>query len=291
MELAKLQEGALCQLKVGRWDASTRMDKSKLGKNVPKEIVRAMQNLVDEGDKHLLDDLTTIRRQSKRILINNSLPFPVDGVFWVPKEQISLIDRLFNEQKVEYAERLVILKRHMPLIKRRFNAKYPDYYNADLYPKTSDLDAKYYFKWNFFHFVIPDREAEILSPAMYKREREKFKNMVKEMEEMTVNLIGNQLMQRITSLQSQCETGDISGATINSLDRFLDKWKKLWEGNIDNAKMKQIVKSLRVQMKRTTTEKLKDSEDFRNKAGAKLEKLIHRIKNIPNVELKRKFDI
>lgn len=289
MQANQLQEGALCQLKIGRWDAAIRMSKDKLGKSVPKEIVRAMQDLVE--DKTLLKDLTTVRRATKNLLVNNSLPFPVDGVFWVPKEKIPELDTAFEEARQEYFRRRDILKRKLPLMKRKFSQKYPNYYDPDVYPKSYELDKKYYFTWNFFHFTIPDEKTEILSPDMYRREQAKFQAMVTEMEEMTVNLIGNELLKRIETLQEQCTNDSINAGTVNSIERFMDKWRTLWEGHVDNKKLKGIMKSLRVQMARTTADKLKDSEDFRNKAAAKLEKLVGRIKNVPNLELKRKLDV
>ena len=291
MDVNKLQEGALCQLKIGRWDASIRMNKDKLGKKVPKEIVRAMQNLVTDEDKYLLDDLTSVRRATKNLLVNNSLPFPVNGVFWVTKEKIVELDAAFEEAKGIYFERREILKRKLPLIKRKFAKRYPDYYDASFYPKSHELDKKYYFTWNFFHFVVPDKKTEVLSPAMYKREQAKFQAMVTEMEEMTVNLIGNELLKRIETLRNQCENDTINAGTVNSIERFMDKWRTLWEGHVDNQKLKGIMKSLRVQMARTSTEKLKDNKDFREKAATKLENLMKKIEKVPNLELKRKLDV
>lgn len=285
----QLQEGALCQLKIGKWDAAVRMDKSKLGKNVPKEIVRAMQDLVE--DKTLLKDLTTVKRSTKNLLVQHSLPFPVDGVFWVPKNVITYLDEQFAERRAEYMRRKEILKRKLPVMKSRFKKKYPKFYNAEYYPTRDELDKKYYFRWNFFHFVVPKKEAQVLSPSQYKREQQKFKNMVQEMEEMTVNLIGNELLKRIDTLRKQCENDEVNAGTITSIDRFMDKWNELWKGNVDNKKLHGIMKSMRVQMKRTSADKLKDSEQFREKAAEKLENIIGRIKKVPNIELKRKLDV
>ena len=285
----QLQEGALCQLKIGKWDASVRMSKDKLGKSVPKEIVRAMQDLVE--DKTLLKDLTTIKRSTKNMLKNHSLPFPVDSVFWVPKNTITYLDEYFAEQKAEYMRRKEILKRKLPIMKRRFKQKYPKFYEERYYPTRPELDKKYYFEWNFFHFAVPDKKTQVLSPAQYKREQQKFRAMVHEMEEMTVNLIGNELLNRIDTLRQQCENDEINAGTVNSIERFMEKWNNLWKGNVDNKKLHGIMKSMRVQMKRTSAEKLKNNDDFREKAAEKLEKIIGRIQNVPNLELKRKIDV
>lgn len=285
----QLQEGALCQLKIGKWDASVRMDKNKLGKSVPKAIVRAMQDLVE--DKTLIKDLTTVKRSTKNLLVQNSLPFPIDGVFWVPKSVIPELDQKFQEAEAEYMNRKEILKRKLPLLKRRFRQKYPKFYDEKFYPKSYELDKKYYFKWTFFHLTIPGEEAQVLSPDMVRREQQKLKNMVKEMEEMTVNLIGNELLKRIDTLRNQCENDEINAGTVNSIERFMDKWNTLWKGNVDNKKLHGIMKSMRVQMKRTSAERLKTNDDFREKAADKLGKIIGRIKNVPNLELKRKIDV
>jgi hypothetical protein len=99
MKQEVMQEGVLCQLKMGRWDASIRMSKDKFGKELPKEIVRAMQDLVE--DRTLIKNLDAIRRSAKNTLKNNSLPFPVDGIFWCPKDKIPLLDDCFTKLKVE----------------------------------------------------------------------------------------------------------------------------------------------------------------------------------------------
>jgi hypothetical protein len=289
MKQEVMQEGVLCQLKMGRWDASIRMSKDKFGKELPKEIVRAMQDLVE--DRTLIKNLDAIRRSAKNTLKNNSLPFPVDGIFWCPKDKIPLLDDCFTKLKVDYREATEILVRNLPIIKRNFRKRYPKFYDNNFYPTASELRKKHHFDWNFFHFVVPDQKSEILSPALYKREKAKFQAMVDQMEELTVNLIGNELMKRIETLQEQCDNDSISAGTVNSVERFIDKWRELWEGNIDNKKLHSIMKTLKAQMKKTSAEKLKDSESFREAASAKLEKIIGRIKNVPNIELKRKLDV
>jgi hypothetical protein len=79
MDTAKIQEGVLCQLKIGHWSATTRLNSNQLGEEIPKDIVRAMQDLLT--DKSLTESLLSIKRKALRILKDNSLDFPVDGVF------------------------------------------------------------------------------------------------------------------------------------------------------------------------------------------------------------------
>lgn len=284
-----LQEGVLCQLKMGRWDARVRLPKHKFGKEVPKEIVRGMQDVIQ--DRTMLKDLATIRRSAKGLLQRNSLPFPVDGVFWVPKEKVAELDEAFKDFKVEKESRLKKLLANIDKMKADFKKKYPDYYHDKYYPNKQKLQSKFYFHWNFFQMAIPDAKAGILSPAMVKRETEKLRGMVKEMESMTVNLVGNMLFTRVQKLAKQCDDEKINAGTVASIDRFIERWDDLWRDRIDQKQLKMVMARLKKEMKSTTVDRLQDNEHFRNQMQESLESTLSKIKAVPNFKLKRKLDI
>lgn len=289
MRPEQLQEGVLCSLRVGRWDASIRMDKNKLGQKVPKKIVRAMQDLID--DRTLLADMATIRRMAKGLLQRNSIAFPIDSVYWIPKDKIVMLDEEFTKLKTENDKRFQKFIKQYGKLKRDFKKKYPDYYDEKKYPSKAALKDKFYFRWQFFHFQIPTKETKLLSPKMYKREMEKLAGMVKQMEEMTINLIGNKLLERVQKLSAQCESGKINAGTYNSVDRFLKRWDDLWKDHVDEKKLTMIMSRLKREMKKSSAERLKNNEDFRSKLNTQLESTMAKIKKIPNFELKRKLDI
>jgi len=289
MKQEQLESGVFCQLKIGRWDAMKRIPTKKLGRNIPKEIIRARQDVIE--DRTLLKDLSTIRRSAKGLLVRNSLPFPIDGVFWLPKDKIVYIDDEFKKFQKEYERRLENLCSSITKMEKNFKERYPLFYNKDNYPSPEKIRKKYYFYWNFFHFAVPSKKAKILSPALYKREHEKFNRMVKQMEEMTVDIIGNMLLRRIDRLANQCEAGKINQGTVNSVNRFLERWEGLWKSHVDETKMKSIIKDLQGQMNKTSADRLQDNESFRNKAQAKFEDVVKKIKAVPNFNLKRKLDV
>ena len=289
MRQEQLQEGSLCQLKMGRWDASVKMKKGDLGKSIPEEIVRAMQDLVE--DRTLLKDLATIRRSAKGLLVRNSLPFPVDGVFWIPKHKITELDEAFGKFQEEYTKRLNILCENLEDMKANFKAKYPKYYRKEKYPTKRELVRKFYFHWNFFQFTLPDKKANILSPAIYKKEQAKFAGMVKQMEEMTITLVGNMLLRRVEKLASQCDSGKINAGTFSSIERFIERWDDIWKEHVDEKKLRSIMISLKKQMKSASVERLKNNEDFRKSVSSTLEKTMERIKAVPDFTLKRSLDV
>jgi len=285
----QLQEGVLCQLKMGRWDASVRLSKDKLGQSVPKDIVRAMQDLIE--DRTVLKDLATVRRSAKGLLKRNSLPFPIDSVFWVKKENISTLDEKFIEFKQMNNERVEVLCDKYGKMKKDFKKKYPDFYDPKNYPTKDELRRKFYFYHNFFQISVPDKSTQILSPAVYRRETKKLRDMVKQMEDMTVDMVGNMLFKRVEKLAGQCESGKVNGGTVASIERFLGRWDDLWRDHVDQARLKVIMARLKKEMKGTSTERLKNNEDFRAKMGSTLEGMMEKIQQIPDFELKRKLDV
>ncbi len=290
MKLEQLQEGVLCSLNCGRWSASVRLSIDKLeAKELPKEIVRAMQDVVD--DKTLIKDIQTILRKAKRVLQANAIPFPVDGVMFVPKDKIEYLDTTFRQMHAEKEKRIDKLLENYNELKVKFKKAYPKFYDERFYPNKRTLRKKFYMRWQFFQFSLPDKGAKILSPKMYAREKVKFQNMVKEMEEMTISLIGQGLQQRLDSLAKQCDSGKINAGTVNAVDRFLSTWDNLWQGHVDDKKLRMIMNRLKRQMRATSADRLKGNEHFRSETADKINDLMSKLNNVENFELKRKIDI
>jgi hypothetical protein len=289
-KMARLNEGTLCSIQTGFWGASAKYDKNKLGSEVPKDIVRAMQDLLD--DKTLMDDIRNIQWQAKYVVKNNSMPFPIDAVFFIPKNKVVQINDRLEELIEEFDQRLDKFIRNYGRLIKRFKKNHPKEYRPEKYPSKRELRNKFYIRWTFFSIDSPDSTAGILDPNDYKRAVTKFQSMVDEMEEMAVNIIANDLFARLEKLHKQCTTGEgLHGKTVSSVNRFLDKWKDLWRGNVDEKNLKIIISRLKKEMKSVEISRLKDNEEFRKEFSGKLSTIIDKIQNMPNVALKRKLDI
>jgi hypothetical protein len=138
---------------------------------------------------------------------------------------------------------------------------------------------------------MPDKEASILDPKLYKREQEKFQQMVKQMEEMVLNLVAHRMFKRVERLAGQCDSGKINRGTLNSIDRFLEKWDDLWSGHVDDKKMKMVMARMKKQMKEVSADRLKSNEEFREKVGTEMDKVLKKLKPINDLYMKRRLDV
>lgn len=289
MKAEKFDDGVLCQLKIGRWGAKAKLNDEQIGDELPSEIVRVIQDLVE--DKTIVRSLNSIRLQAKKALKESSLRFPIDNVYWIPKHKIENLDAEFTRLQTEYASEANNLAENITKLKDNFRRRYPKFYSAEKYPSADAIRAKHYFHWRFFQFQLPDKKGGLLTADMYKREQEKFQRMAKKMEEMAIDVIGTTLLKRIDKLREQCENDSVNAGTWKSLEKFMEKWNDIWAGNIDSDKMKSIMKQMRMMVSRTSSDKLKSDEDFRNQAAKKMEKIAKQVKAIPNFKLQRKLDI
>ena len=289
MNIEQLKDGVLCSLKIGRWNASTKIDPKAISDTAPREILRTMQDMLT--DKTYIKEIATIRNTTNYALKTNSLLFPVEELKFVPKAKIGELNDLFTQNRREHRLAVERLIKNMTKLRNKFQKEYPEHYELikHKYPTADEIRAKFHFSWNFFQMQLPDKNAGVLEPAVYKREAKKFQKMVREMEQMTVNMIGNMLHERIKKLEEQCDEGSVNAATVKSVDNFLEKWEDLWSGHIDQTEFKRIVDTVRKQMKKTTIESLKENEEVRGKLRDQLSKIVDRIENVKAIDLKRKI--
>jgi len=283
------REGVLVHLKVGRWGARAKMKEEHLPDDFPREVARAVQDLIE--DKTLLQDISSIRRECKRYLINRSLPFPVDGLFFVPKKFILDIDNFFENKKEEYNEKVNEFFSQYGRLKRDFRRRYPEIYRDEKYPRESILRRKFYFHWSFRQFVVPDKEMEILSPDVYRKEMAKFKQDIEEMKNMTVAVIGNAFVKKINTLARQCNNEKINAGTIKGINQLLEKFDTLWGDFVGQKQLKSTIEEVRRHMKTVSADRLRENEDFREKIGSQMEKIVGKLEKLPDVRLKRKLDV
>lgn len=289
MNNEQIKNGALCRLKIGRWSAIVTLPKSNLGKTVPKEIIKITQDLVQ--DKKLIRKIGKIRRETKAILKEMALPFPIRGVYWVHKKRINDVNKIFKIKERQYRKNVQELCKQLPKIKKEFKDLYPDFYKEAYYPKKEELKKKFYFSWNFFTFNFPGKSLNIIPNKIFIKEKKKFTQMINKIEEMTINTIGNSLLVKVKALSLQCEHKKINKVTILGLNKIIKQWEDYWKDNINGKEIQEIMKQVKINMKKITKKKLLKNENFRDKVKKQMDKIEKQIRLIPNIKLNKQFRI
>jgi len=126
---------------------------------------------------------------------------------------------------------------------------------------------------------------------MYKTEVEKFQNEMQEMKDGLVSIVAKEFYQRIEKLKDQCLSGDISSATVTSIDNTLEKFDKVWKGYVAHDELQNAIKSIREFMKGTKADMLKVDDEFREAIGDGMSAIVDQLKNSSDPILTRKLDM
>lgn len=279
-----LDLGYLTSVKIYCWNAAVKIDPKDLANDVPSEIVRTMQDII--SDKTIIKELRKIKNQVFYFIENNSMPFPLEQAFFVPKQNIEAVSNYLEEMKSKYFEIADELIRNYSRLRTEFKIRYPKNYKIveKRYPSAERLKEKFRFDWNFYTINAPTSKGfSTIDKSIFAKEKAKFQELMAEMEQNTIAFIQEKLIERCNVLAEQCSDGKINRATMNSISSIVDQWEEIWSDCIEQKSLNSAIKSVRLTLKSVgDVDQFKTNESLQNKVENKLEKIIKRLENLPN---------
>lgn len=282
-------QGVLVLMQVSCPQFTSKFPPEQLGDDIPKNIVRAVYDLLD--DKASIDALNSLRSRAKRYLYQNSLPFPYDGFVFIPKIRIEEVDEGLKQLQKEWEEVVEDFIPKLPKLEAEFAKKYPELYNQDKYPSKYVLKRKFKFRWSYRTFEAPDSKLKLLTPEIYKEEMKRFKEDVQEMKDLTVSLVGNAMMTKIDSLRKQCSNDSVRKGTVDSVHTFLEKFDEIWDGYVGHDELRKMIKEVKDYMDGTNAQMLQVDDKFRGMVESKMDDVVKGLEAVPGVTRKRSIDL
>ena len=279
-------ESWLLNLKMSTWGARAKLrDEDFDGQDIPTEIIRGVQDLLDSDGRDMLEDLKTTRREAKNLIKYYHLPFPIRGLFFVRKMFAAKINDRLKELQAEYFDKREKLADSITDLEQSFRDKYPKYYRPEKYPSRNQILNKFQFNWSFRRLQAPDKaEMMEVSPEIYQDEVNKFRSDMVEMRAKTMQMVGRSFKSRIDSLAKQCENGKVNAKTYNSIDRLMQRFEEVWSDTIGSGELKKTVNEIRKYMAKASVERLKNNDDYREGMGEKLAAVVKKLEVIPEVK-------
>ena len=115
-----------------------------------------------------------------------------------------------------------------------------DLFNEADYPE--DISKKFKFEWRFLALELP-KKSKILSPEIYKREKEKFEAMMEETRQMATEALAGELgeivQQLVDRLNGNGKAKSINSAMLNKMRDFMDAFET--KNLFDDEKLNEIV--------------------------------------------------
>jgi len=257
------EKGCLVQLSISKWGGVKKIDDSKLAKMVEAhEWLTATKKLVDPES---LKPICKVGNAARSYLVGVSLPFPIQGMVFAPKEMISRVDKRLEEFRAEFNEAVNAFTRDYPRLRETAMVYLGDLFNEVDYP--IQVEQRFSFTWRFIILDVPNGKAGILSPELYEREKEKFIQTMEEARTLAIESLREEfasMVERITERFTESTDGKpkvFKNATVESFYEFFETFK---ERNIfRDEQLAQLVEKAQAVLGGASAESIRTSEGLK----------------------------
>ena len=283
------EKGMMIAVHAGSYGARRKLDQSQL-KDLPTEIVRGVHDLFDKEFKEILREIERYNGETRGAIRNRSIPFPIDGVYFVASDKIESMIEYIEEREAGRKELVEKAINNYDEAVERFAQEYPEFYEKakSKYIDKYRLNDRYYFNYQLIKISAPDQA--LISPEQYKKEVEKFKETVNQMKGEVLATIYEELVHVTKRLKKQCTDGKPNQRTLNNLNAFLERIDDTYSDFLDRKDMKTTIKKIKAQILGVEADQLRESDDAKEEFRKGISSILDEIKAMPDIPLKRAIE-
>ena len=259
------QKGCLVQMSVSKWGGIKKIDKSKLSNMVEQagyDWVTATKKLVDPES---LKPICKINNSARNWLATISLPFPIMGMVFVPKDLINTVDEKLGEFKIKFNGAVQDFILDYGCLRETARTYLGELFNEIDYP--IDISGKFNFNWRFIILDVPNGDSRLLAPEVYAREKEKFIQTMEEARGMAIDALREefaQMVERITERFTQNGNGKPKIFKNTTIDSFYDYFQTFKDRNIfQDHELTKLVNSAQAVLDGSSIEQIRSSETLK----------------------------
>lgn len=267
VDVAKIfQEGCLVALSISRW---TNFKKVKIHDITDEEVdekwITGVKKLINPENLSVINSISA--RAINRVRMY-ALPFPIRGVWFIPRGLISRLDSELKEDQTEFNTARDEISSEWKTSLKESKEVLGKLYNPSEYPAS--IKEKFELSWRFFILNIPDKKLNLLSPEQYEAEVEKLRSTVLEAEKLAVDSLRTQLKQMLDHAIGKLKNND-SRIHKSMIDKFHSFFEIFRDKNIFNDhKMEEIVELARITIEDVDVKAIRSNEEFRQEVAEAL---------------------
>jgi hypothetical protein len=222
------EKGCLVQLSASVWRAARKIKPEQLSEMaVSHEWFTATKKLVDPDS---LKPINSVVNAARSYLSAVSLPFPIQGMVFAPKEMISRVDGRLEEYKAEFQGKVDSFLGEYDTLREIASIQLGELFSEMDYPV--DVRSKFAFLWRFIVLEVPNGRAGILSPEVYEREKDKFIRTMEEARELAITSLREEFGGMIARITERFSNGNgdkpkvFKNGTVNNFYEFFETFKE-----------------------------------------------------------------
>jgi len=231
------QKACLIQISSSIWMGSRMLEQGLMEKIGQSEWLKGRKFLVNP---ELLGPVKTSVHQARNTVQKHTLPFPITSLYLIPKESLGIVDEALEGFRERFWIKVNDFVDQYDLAREEARTVLGDLFNETDYPE--EISTKFKFEWRFLTLDLPTK-SKILTPEIYKREKDKFEAMMEETRQMATEALAGELGEIVTQLVERLN-GNGKGKSINSamLNKMRDFFDAFETKNLfDDEKLNEVV--------------------------------------------------
>ena len=262
------EKGCLVQLSASVWRAARKINPEQISETaMSHEWFTATKKLVDPGS---LKPINSVVNAARSYLSGVSLPFPIQGMVFTPKEMISRVDGKLEEFKGEFNCKVEAFLGEYDQLREVASIELGELFNEMDYPV--DVRGKFALMWRFIILEVPNGKTGILAPEVYEREKDKFIKTMEEARELAIQSLREEFAGMISRITERFSNGNgdkpkvFKNGTVNNLYEFFETFK---ERNIfKDDDLTELVERAKEILGGHPVEAIRSNDDLKDRIGA-----------------------
>lgn len=221
------EQGVLVQFSVSIWGGMAKIPPAKMKTEASEDMTKGSKFLLDRS---YFKPVEQVRNAARSYLRVHSLPFPVAGIFFIPKNMVIEVEQSLLRYQDDFQQETDCFIAQFENAKMLAQLKLNGLFNEKDYP--DDMASKFGFRWQFFAMTAPGRMS-MISPEMYEREQFRFQEMIRDFRENAVTVLRMRFSEMVDRIVERLSGEDkkFKNSTIGNLHAFLATFDEL---NINN---------------------------------------------------------
>lgn len=233
------QKACLIQLATSCWTGTRSLTPAVMESIGNSEWIKGKKLLINP---ELLGPIKTTIQKGRQLLQKFALPFPLSGLYLVPKDSIVDIDAHLDMIQAEYWSKVDAFIDFYVEAREEARNVLGELFSETDYPMN--IRDKFSFDWRFVTLATPE-QSSILSPEIYEREKQKFQELMEEARELSVAALREEfggivhhLVERLSG-NADGKPKSFKSSMLNKFNEFLDSFG---DRNIfDDARLSELV--------------------------------------------------
>ncbi|MDZ7760041.1 MAG: DUF3150 domain-containing protein [Desulfovermiculus sp.] len=223
------EQGCLIQLSVSKWGGVKKLSKDQIAKMVENgntDWVSATKKLVDPES---LKPICKVTNTARSWLASISLPFPIPGMVFVPRDLIERVDETLSQYRSEFWGKVNAFQQDYAWLREKARLYLGELFNEVDYPL--DIEKPFSFAWRFVILDVPNGNTRILAPEVYEREKEKFIQTMEEARGMAIEALREEFAQMVERISDRFTTGPdgkpkvFKNSTVQSFYEYFETFR------------------------------------------------------------------